>query len=84
MASLVLAIGFSAPAIAQQDSSREQMVDMVLQIQQLQDEVRMLRGQLEEQAHQIDTLKLRQRDQYLDLDQRIGELSSLSPAMTGP
>ena len=84
MASLVLAIGFSAPVNAQQESDREQLVDMVLQIQQLQDEVRMLRGRLEEQAHQIDTLKQRQRDQYLDLDQRIGELSSLRPAMAGP
>ena len=77
MASLVLAIGLSAPANAQQDSSREQMVDMVLQIQQLQDEVRTLTGQLEEQAHLIETLRQRQRDQYLDLDQRIGELSGL-------
>ncbi len=84
MASLVLAIGFSVPAAAQTGSTREQMVDMVLQIQQQQDEVRMLRGQLEDQAHQVDTLKLRQRDQYLDLDQRIGELSTLRPAMTGP
>ncbi len=80
MASLVLAIAFSAPANAQTDSSREQMVDMVLQIQQLQDEVRMLLGQLEDQAHLIDTLQRRQRDQYLDLDQRIGELSSIRPA----
>jgi tol-pal system protein YbgF len=81
MASLALAITFSTPADAQQDdSSREQMIDMVLQIQQLQDEVRMLRGQLEEQAHLIDTLRQRQRDQYLDLDQRIGELTSLRSA----
>ena len=42
MASLVLAVGFSAPVNAQQESDREQLVDMVLQIQQLQDEVRML------------------------------------------
>jgi tol-pal system protein YbgF len=84
MASLALAIVFSAPASAQQESSREQMIYMVLQIQELQDEVRMLRGQLEEQAHQIETLKQRQRDQYLDLDQRIGELSSQRPAFTGP
>ena len=83
MASLVLAIAFSAPANAQSDSSREQMVHMVLQLQQLQDEVRMLRGQIEEQAHLIDTLQRRQRDQYLDLDQRIGELSSIRPATTG-
>jgi tol-pal system protein YbgF len=79
MASLVLAIGFSAPVLAQQDSNREQMVDMVLQIQQLQDEVRSLRGQLEEQAHLIDTLRQRQRDQYLDLDQRISELAAVAP-----
>ncbi len=80
MASLVLAIVFSAPAIAQTDSSREQMVNMVLQVQQLQDEVRTLRGQIEQQEHLIDTLQRRQRDQYLDLDQRIGELSSMRPA----
>ncbi len=74
MASLALAIGFSVPAYAQSDSNREQMIDMVLQIQQLQDEVRELLGLIEEQAFLIDTLKQRQRDQYLDLDQRIGEL----------
>jgi len=82
MASLVLAIAFSAPVNAQSNSSREQMVDMVLQIQQLQDEVRMLRGQIEDQSHLIDTLQRRQRDQYLDLDQRIGELTSIRPAIS--
>ncbi|MFT5372433.1 MAG: TolA-binding protein, partial [Lysobacterales bacterium] len=79
MASLALAITFSVPAHAQDDSNREQMIDMVLQIQQLQDEVRGLLGQIEEQAHLIDTLRQRQRDQYLDLDQRIGELASMAP-----
>jgi tol-pal system protein YbgF len=79
MASLALAIAFSAPVAAQQDDTREQLIDIVLQLQQLQDEIRELRGQIEEQAHEIETLRLRQRDQYLDLDQRIGELSSLRP-----
>jgi tol-pal system protein YbgF len=79
MASLALAIAFSVPVQAQDNSNREQMIDMVLQIQQLQDEVRSLRGQIEEQAHLIDTLRQRQRDQYLDLDQRIGELASMAP-----
>ena len=79
MASFTLAIGFSALVTAQEGSSREQMIDMVLQIQQLQDEVRSLRGQIEEQAHLIDTLRQRQRDQYLDLDQRISELASAAP-----
>jgi tol-pal system protein YbgF len=87
MASLALAIAFTVPAQAQTQtsSSREQMVDMVLQLQQLQDEVRVLRGQIEEQAHLIETLQRRQRDQYLDLDQRIGELTGMRPpASAGP
>ena len=46
MASLLLAIVVSAPAGAQMDD-RQAMVDLVIQIQQLQDEVRMLTGLLE-------------------------------------
>ena len=80
MASLALAIVLSAPVLAQQDVDRQQLVNMVLQIQQLQDEVRELRGLIEEQQHLIDTLQRRQRDQYLDLDQRIGELASFRPS----
>jgi len=70
MASLVLAISVSVPATAQMDD-KQAMVDLVLQIQQLQDEVRMLRGMLEDQGIQLESLSKRQRDQYLDLDQRI-------------
>ena len=70
MASLVLAISVSAPAIAQMDD-KQAMVDLVIQIQQLQDEVRMLRGMLEDQGIQLESLAKRQRDQYLDLDQRM-------------
>ena len=79
MASLVLAILVSAPATAQMDNNQA-MVDLVVQVQQLQDEVRMLRGMLEEQAMELENLGNRQRDQYLDLDQRITELRSTSPA----
>jgi len=70
MAGLVLAISVSVPAVAQMDD-RQAMVDLVIQIQQLQDEVRMLRGMLEDQGIQLESLSNRQRDQYLDLDQRI-------------
>jgi tol-pal system protein YbgF len=83
MASFVLAIVFSASANGQAADSREQMIDLVLQVQQLQDEVRMLRGQLEEQAILIETLQRRQRDQYLDLDQRINELGNVTPIISG-
>ena len=70
MASLVLAISVSVPAVAQMDD-KQAMVNLVIQIQQLQDEVRMLRGLLEDQGIQLESLSNRQRDQYLDLDQRI-------------
>jgi len=85
MASLALAIGFSAPAsLLAQDAGVT--ADLVLQVQELQDEVRMLRGQVEEQARELENLKRRQRDQYLDLDQRLSDLRGgppVAPATAG-
>jgi tol-pal system protein YbgF len=78
MASLALAIGFSKPAAAQQ-AELTVTADLVLQVQELQDEVRSLRGQVEEQSREIENLKRRQRDQYLDLDQRISDLRNGQP-----
>lgn len=83
MASLALAIGFSAPAAAQ-DANPSVTANLVLQVQELQDEVRMLRGRLEEANTEIENLKRRQRDQYLDLDQRISDLRSSQPALSAP
>ena len=79
VASLVLAISVSASAVAQMDD-RQAMMDLVIQIQQLQDEVRTLRGMLEDQNVQLESLSNRQRDQYLDLDQRITGLRGSAPA----
>jgi tol-pal system protein YbgF len=78
MASLALAIGFSISAAAQ-DADPSVTANLVLQVQELQDEVRMLRGQLEEANTEIENLKRRQRDQYLDLDQRISDLRNSQP-----
>ncbi len=83
VASLVLAIGLSAPARGQMDAENEQLMNLVMQIQALQDEVRMLRGQLEEQSFELENLKRRQRDQYLDLDQRISEMRDGMPVLSG-
>ena len=77
MASFVLAIFVSAPVVAQQNN--QALVDVVIQVQQLQDEVRSLTGQIEDQSMELETLRERQRDQYLDLDQRINELRRASP-----
>jgi len=80
MASLALAITFSASAAAQQ-ADTSVVADLVLQVQELQDEVRTLRGRIEEQTQEIENLKRRQRDQYLDLDQRISDVRNSQPVM---
>lgn len=82
MAGLALAIAFSAPAVAQEADSQV-MANLVYQVQELQDEVRTLRGMLEEQARELENLKRRQRDQYLDLDQRLSEISNAQPVTAG-
>ena len=82
MASLGLAIVVSGPVRvhAQVDTQNDAMMNLVLQVQQMQDEIRMLRGQLEEQNYELENLKQRQRDQYIDLDRRLGELANRAPA----
>lgn len=50
--------------------------DMVVLLQQLQDEVRSLRGQLESQSRKIKRMEEEQRDRYRDLDRRISYLMS--------
>jgi tol-pal system protein YbgF len=64
VAAALLAATFS-PARAQ-DSSQ-----LIYQVQELLEEVRELRGMVEAQQREIENLRRRQRDQYLDLDQRL-------------
>jgi len=54
-------------------------VDLVNQIQQLQSQVQQLQGQVEELKHQLDEAKQRSKDQYIDLDSRIGRLEGHAP-----
>ena len=82
MASLTLAIIVSVPASAQ-NADQSVMANLVIQVQELQDEVRNLRGQLEEQSRELGNLKRRQRDQYLDLDQRLSDMRNSQPVITG-
>lgn len=72
MASLALAITVSGPLFAQSEQSALQ--NLVLQAQQMQEEIRELRGLVEQQAYEIENLKTRQKDQYLDLDARISDI----------
>lgn len=49
--------------------------ELFLQFQRLQREVMDLRGQVEEQAYQIKKLTKQRKDDYVNLDERIGALS---------
>lgn len=47
--------------------------EMLMLLQQLQDEVRSLRGMVEQQQYQIQRMEQDQRDRYRDLDRRISQ-----------
>lgn len=53
----------------------QQLLGLLQEVEALKLEVAKLRGQAEVQTHQLDTLGKRQTDLYVDLDQRIADLS---------
>lgn len=57
--------------------------ELVLIVQQLQDEVRALRGQVEEQGYRLKQMERQQLDRYRDLDRRIGSMQS-TPGVAQP
>lgn len=62
------------------------MLQLLDRVDSMQLELRELRGQLEQQAHQLEQLQRRQRDQYLDLDRRLqqGGVVGDQPAVVVP
>lgn len=58
--------------------------ELYFQLQMLQEEVQLLRGLVEEQAHEIRNLKQRQLEDYVDLDRRLSELNKAKPAASIP
>lgn len=58
--------------------------ELVMIIQQLQDEVRNLRGQLEEQNYKLKQMDRQQLDRYRDLDRRISSLSNAAVSQPAP
>ena len=55
-------------------------IQLVNQINALQSQLQNLQGQIEELRHQVDELKSHGKDQYIDLDSRIGRLEGRNPA----
>jgi tol-pal system protein YbgF len=102
-AALAAAVAFSLPVQAQRLSLAERVakleqqsqgqngaqanIELVNQINALQSQVQTLQGQVEELRHQLDEIKSRSKDQYIDLDSRIGRLEgrgSGAPAAAAP
>ena len=89
-------VAFAAPVAAQQRLSLAERVerleqqangqqqggavDLVNQIGALQSQVQSLQGQVEELKHALDEARQRSKDQYTDLDSRLGRLEGHAPA----
>jgi TolA-binding protein len=59
-------------------------VDLVNQNQALQSQVQALQGQVEELKHALDEARQRNKDQYTDLDSRIGRLEGHGAGAAAP
>lgn len=91
---------FSAPAHAQRLSLAERVakleqqaqggsgaqanIELVNQINALQSQVQMLQGQVEELRHQVEEMRSRSKEQYIDLDSRIGRLEGRGGTPAAP
>ena len=83
---LIVALGTAAPATAQNDTvttrldrverllDNKGLLELASQVEQLQQEIRRLRGELEEQAFALEQVRKGQRDVYASLDQRVTSL----------
>jgi tol-pal system protein YbgF len=61
------------------------LIDMLNRIEQLQQDIQQLRGEIEMQAHTLDQMKRQQREQYLDIDRRLQQLESAqAPGAAAP
>ncbi|MEH6648420.1 MAG: tol-pal system protein YbgF [Motiliproteus sp.] len=64
-----------APRPTTTSSSNAALGELLMMLDQLQEEVGMLRGQVEQQQHQLKKMQVDQRDRYRDLDRRLSLLN---------
>ncbi len=81
---LLAQASFSQQVVESRQSRNASNADLYFKIQSLEQEVMGLRGKVEEQEHQIRKLNKQRREDYIDLDKRISNLSrGSSPAPAG-
>lgn len=66
----------------EEDAKAQPVLALSAEIQKLRDEIRSLRGEIETLGNNIDGVAKRQRDMYVDLDQRLRRFEQ--PAATPP
>lgn len=71
--------------VAQVERQSQGMLDLQRQIQALQEDVRRLRGELEQAQYEAQSAKTQQRDLYADVDRRLQALEArgAAPAVAG-
>lgn len=77
----VLVVDINSPSVSNSPVAHSQSVqpavpvnqnaELLMLVEQLQEEVRYLRGQVEQQSYQMKKMQTNQRDRYRDLDRRI-------------
>ena len=67
--------------IVEQKLDNQGLIEMARQLDALEIEVRNLRGELERLQHEQDAIRRQQRDQYVDLDTRLGAAEALLAAV---
>ena len=55
------------------------LLEMLSRVEQMQQDIQQLRGDIEVQAHTLEAIQRRSREQYLDLDRRLQQLESGQP-----
>lgn len=74
-----------APAMSPQNQA---LMEVITRLQDIQEEVRQMRGEMEVQSHAIESLRQRQRDLYLDVDRRLRRVETggqmVQPTPTPP
>lgn len=71
------------PRVQTQTGGGQDLSNLFNQIQQLQQEVMMLNGRVEEQAHELRSLKEQSLERYVDLDRRLAGGASAAPTSNG-
>jgi tol-pal system protein YbgF len=71
------------PGVQTQARGGQDLSNLFNQLQQLQQEVMMLNGKVEEQAHELRSLKEQSLERYVDLDRRLAGGESAVPASNG-